>query len=81
MDTSQNEEYKVKRRTYRREKKKAISEMSSAFRDSSIIVLAEWLKVRGTLKGWSRLWCILKPGLLILYKSPKAKVGPSLFFF
>ena len=43
--------------------------------DQSIIVLADWLKVRGTLKGWTKLWCILKPGLLLLYRSPKAKVS------
>ena len=41
--------------------------------DESIIVLADWLKVRGSLKGWTKLWCVLKPGLLLLYKSQKAK--------
>ena len=46
-----------------------------SFKDQSIIVLADWLKVRGTLKGWTKLWCILKPGLLLLYRSPKAKVS------
>uniref|UniRef100_A0A1A9ZBM1 Oxysterol-binding protein n=1 Tax=Glossina pallidipes TaxID=7398 RepID=A0A1A9ZBM1_GLOPL len=30
-------------------------------------------KVRGTLKSWTKLWCVLKPGLLLLYKSPKTK--------
>lgn len=41
--------------------------------DPSVIVLADWLKVRGTLKSWTKLWCVLKPGLLLLYKSPKTK--------
>uniref|UniRef100_A0A1A9UF02 Oxysterol-binding protein n=1 Tax=Glossina austeni TaxID=7395 RepID=A0A1A9UF02_GLOAU len=30
-------------------------------------------RVRGTLKSWTKLWCVLKPGLLLLYKSPKTK--------
>lgn len=29
--------------------------------------------MRGTLKSWTKLWCVLKPGLLLLYKSPKTK--------
>jgi hypothetical protein len=29
--------------------------------------------VRGTLKSWTKLWCILKPGLLLIYRSQKAK--------
>jgi hypothetical protein len=49
-------------------------ELLSTFKDQSIIVLADWLKVRGSLKGWTKLWCVLKPGLLLIYKTPKAKV-------
>ena len=30
-------------------------------------------QVRGSLKSWTKLWCVLKPGLLLLYKTPKAK--------
>ena len=30
--------------------------------------------VRGMLKSWTKLWCILKPGVILLYKSDKAKV-------
>lgn len=37
-------------------------------------MLADRLKVRGTLKSWTKLWCVLKPGLLVLYKSEKQKV-------
>jgi hypothetical protein len=51
------------------------NELLSSLKDPSVIVLADWLKVRGTLKSWTKLWCILKPGLLLLYKSPKAKVS------
>jgi hypothetical protein len=36
--------------------------------------MAEWLKVRGSLKSWTKFWCVLKPGLLLLYKSHKMKV-------
>lgn len=31
------------------------------------------LQVRGTLKSWTKLWCVLKPGLLLIYKSQKTK--------
>lgn len=67
------ESYKAQRRSYANEKKRVERELLSTFKDQSIIVLADWLKVRGTLKGWTKLWCILKPGLLLLYRSPKAK--------
>lgn len=32
-----------------------------------------FFQVRGTLKSWTKLWCVLKPGLLLLYKNPKTK--------
>lgn len=67
------ESYKAQRRIYRKEKKRVEKELLSTFKDESIIVLADWLKVRGSLKSWTKLWCVLKPGLLILYRSPKAK--------
>jgi len=27
--------------------------------------------VRGTLKGWQKFWCVVKPGMLLIYKSAK----------
>lgn len=45
----------------------------NSLQDPAIIVLADWLKVRGMLKSWTKLWCILKPGLMLLYKTPKVK--------
>ena len=55
------------------QKKRVAKELLSTFKDESIIVLADWLKVRGSLKSWTKLWCVLKPGLLLLYKSQKVK--------
>lgn len=49
------------------------SELLNSLQDPAVIVLADWLKVRGTLKSWTKLWCILKPGLMLLYKTPKVK--------
>ena len=49
--------------------------MLSTLKDPAVVVLADWLKVRGSLKGWTKLWCVLKPGMLLLYKSAKVKVG------
>ena len=68
------ESYKAQRRSYAKEKKRVERELLSTFKDQSIIVLADWLKIRGSLKSWTKLWCVLKPGLLLLYKSPKTKV-------
>ena len=65
----------VQKKNYRSQKKQAAKELQSTLSDSSVVVLADWLKVRGTLKSWTKLWCVLKPGLLVLYKSEKQKVG------
>lgn len=70
---TRKESYKAQRKSYRKEKKRVASELFNSLQDPTIIVLADWLKVRGTLKSWTKLWCILKPGLLLLYKSPKVK--------
>ena len=71
------ESYKAQRRSYAKEKKRVERELLSTFKDQSIIVLADWLKIRGSLKSWTKLWCVLKPGLLLLYKSPKTKVNSA----
>ncbi|XP_071809392.1 oxysterol-binding protein-related protein 8-like isoform X5 [Asterias amurensis] len=68
---SKRESLKAQKKNYRREKKRVTKELLSALKDPSIIVMADHLKVRGTLKSWTKLWCVLKPGLLIIYKSPK----------
>ncbi|XP_069937663.1 oxysterol-binding protein-related protein 8, partial [Cherax quadricarinatus] len=70
---SRKESYKDQRRKYRREKKRVARELLSTLKDPAVVVLADWLKVRGSLKGWTKLWCVLKPGMLLLYKSAKVK--------
>nr|CAD7599417.1 unnamed protein product [Timema genevievae] len=70
---TRKESYKAQRKNYCREKKRVANELLSSLKDPSVVVMADWLKVRGTLKSWTKLWCILKPGLLLLYKSPKVK--------
>ncbi|XP_059488912.1 oxysterol-binding protein-related protein 8-like isoform X2 [Neocloeon triangulifer] len=70
---ARKESYKAQRKNYRQEKKRVANELLSTLKDPSVIILADWLKVRGTLKSWTKLWCVLKPGLLLLYKSPKTK--------
>ncbi|XP_042875890.1 oxysterol-binding protein-related protein 8-like [Penaeus japonicus] len=70
---SRKESYKDQRRKYRCEKKRVARELLSTLKDPAVVVLADWLKVRGSLKGWTKLWCVLKPGMLLLYKSAKVK--------
>ncbi|XP_070199099.1 oxysterol-binding protein-related protein 8-like isoform X4 [Littorina saxatilis] len=70
---SKRESYKAQKRTYRSQKKEAAKELLSTITDPAVVLLGDWLKVRGTLKSWTKLWCVLKPGVLILYKSDKHK--------
>ncbi|CAG2108237.1 unnamed protein product [Medioppia subpectinata] len=66
--------YKDRRKNYRKEKKKVAEELMSCLQDTlqdpTVVVTADWLKVRSTLKQWNKFWCELKPGLLLLHKSP-----------
>ncbi|KAM4617470.1 oxysterol-binding protein-related protein 5 isoform 2-T2 [Discoglossus pictus] len=62
---------KVQKKNYRQEKKRATKQLFSALKDPSVVIVADWLKIRGSLKSWTRLWCVLKPGLLLIYKTPK----------
>ncbi|XP_063704388.1 oxysterol-binding protein-related protein 8 isoform X4 [Culicoides brevitarsis] len=70
---NRKESYKAQRKSYRMEKKRVAAELLNSIQDPTVVVLEDWLKVRGTLKSWTKLWCVLKPGLLLIYKSQKAK--------
>ncbi|XP_067849834.1 oxysterol-binding protein-related protein 5 isoform X2 [Heptranchias perlo] len=67
---TKKESLKVQKKNYRQEKKRASKEMFSALKDPSVVVMEDWLKIRGTLKSWTKLWCVLKPGVLLIYKTP-----------
>lgn len=56
------ESLKVQKKNYRQEKKRAAKELFSALKDPSVVIMSDWLKIRGTLKSWTKLWCALKPG-------------------
>ncbi|XP_051546712.1 oxysterol-binding protein-related protein 8-like isoform X5 [Myxocyprinus asiaticus] len=68
---TKKESLKVQKKNYREEKKRAAKELLSTITDPSVIVMADWLKIRGTLKSWTKLWCVLKPGVLLIYKTNK----------
>jgi hypothetical protein len=57
------------------EKKRITNDMLTIMRDERIIVIADWLKVRSSLKNWIKLYCVLKPGIMLLYKSDTIKSG------
>uniref|UniRef100_A0A8C4GI52 Oxysterol-binding protein n=1 Tax=Dicentrarchus labrax TaxID=13489 RepID=A0A8C4GI52_DICLA len=61
----------VQKQNYRQEKKRAAKELFSALKDPSVVIMSNWLKIRGSLKSWTKLWCALKPGVLLIYKTPK----------
>ena len=58
---------------YLTEKKRITNDMLTIMKDEKIIVLADWLKIRNSLKSWIKLFVVLKPGILLLYKSDKMK--------
>ncbi|XP_072566284.1 oxysterol-binding protein-related protein 8-like isoform X2 [Paramormyrops kingsleyae] len=66
---TKKESLRVQKKNYREEKKRATKELLSTITDPSVIVMADWLKIRGTLKSWTKLWCVLKPGVLLIYKT------------
>ncbi|XP_043779934.1 oxysterol-binding protein-related protein 5 isoform X1 [Cervus elaphus] len=68
---SKKEALKAQKETYRQEKKRATRQLLSALTDPSVVIMADSLKIRGTLKSWTKLWCVLKPGVLLIYKTPK----------
>ncbi|XP_047249169.1 oxysterol-binding protein-related protein 5 isoform X3 [Girardinichthys multiradiatus] len=68
---ARKESLKVQKQNYRQEKKRAAKELSTALKDPSVVVMSDWLKIRGSLKSWTKLWCALRPGVLLIYKTPK----------
>ncbi|KAM5248132.1 oxysterol-binding protein-related protein 5 [Ctenodactylus gundi] len=68
---SKKETLKAQKESYRQEKKRATKQLFSALTDPSVVIMADSLKIRGTLKSWTKLWCVLKPGVLLIYKTPK----------
>lgn len=38
---------------------------------SPLRLLLSASQIRGTLKSWTKLWCVLKPGVLLIYKTHK----------
>ncbi|EPY87592.1 oxysterol-binding protein-related protein 5 isoform 2 [Camelus ferus] len=61
----------AQKESYRQEKKRATRQLLSALTDPGVVIMADSLKIRGTLKSWTKLWCVLKPGVLLIYKTPK----------
>uniref|UniRef100_G1LLL4 Oxysterol-binding protein n=2 Tax=Ailuropoda melanoleuca TaxID=9646 RepID=G1LLL4_AILME len=68
---TRKEALKAQKENYRQEKKRATRQLFSALTDPSVVIMADSLKIRGTLKSWTKLWCVLKPGVLLIYKTPK----------
>ncbi|XP_016072589.1 PREDICTED: oxysterol-binding protein-related protein 5 [Miniopterus natalensis] len=68
---TKKETLKVQKEYYRQEKKRATKQLLSALTDPRVVIMADSLKIRGTLKSWTKLWCVLKPGVLLIYKTPK----------
>ncbi|XP_062847052.1 oxysterol-binding protein-related protein 5 [Trichomycterus rosablanca] len=70
---ARKESLKVQKKNYRQEKKRAAKELFTALKDPSEVIMSNWLKIRGSLKSWTKLWCALKPGVLLIYKTPSSE--------
>ena len=68
---SYKESIKARKQTYKIHKKKVVKEFSSVLKDKSVTILSSWLKIRGTLKSWAKYWCVIKPEVVVIYKSNK----------
>ncbi|XP_066934396.1 oxysterol-binding protein-related protein 8-like isoform X1 [Clytia hemisphaerica] len=66
---TKKESFKARKQTYKIKKKKVAKEFSTALKDKSVTILSSWLKIRGTLKSWAKYWCVVKPEVIIIYKS------------
>ncbi|KHJ49486.1 hypothetical protein D918_00613 [Trichuris suis] len=68
--------YKKRKQEYHQEKKRIAYELMQTLKDPTVVIIADWLKIRGTLRKWMRVFCVLKPGLFIVYKNEKTdKLG------
>ncbi|VDM59795.1 unnamed protein product [Angiostrongylus costaricensis] len=75
------ENCRSQKKEYKDEKKRVAAQLISALRDPTVVVMADFLKVRGNFRKWSRFFCVLKPGLLIIYKSNKINKVSLCFLF
>ncbi len=71
--------FQMKKQSYQSAKKRITSELANVLKDSSVVIVSDWLKVRGTLRDWTKLWAILKPGLMLLYRNSPSNVCHSIF--
>ncbi|CAI5455147.1 unnamed protein product [Caenorhabditis angaria] len=75
FDDTHRKSLKRQKKEYKDEKRRVNDELVSALKDPTVVVMADTLKIRGALKKWNRYYCVLKPGLLIIYKNKKADRG------
>lgn len=61
----------MQKQKYHYEKRRVAQELLHTLKDPAVVVMADWLKIRGSLRKWMKVYCVLKPGMLLLYKSAK----------
>lgn len=68
---TRKESYKEQRKSYRKEKKRVASELLNSLQDPAVIVLADWLKVRGTLKRYKLKKRSITNGIISIFLTLK----------
>lgn len=73
MNTSngQSASFREQKKSYEMKKKCFTKNIHSAL-ETTHEVHSGWLKARTTFKRWTRVWCQVKPGYLIMYTSQEA---------
>lgn len=78
--TPKHDLYRIQKQSYQNVKKRFTNEVDQLLKDSSIVIVSDWLKVRGTFRDWTKLWAVLKPGLIVFYRNSISMVCLELLF-
>ena len=57
--------------SYKEKKKQANIEVRQIFLNQDTTIISGWLRLRNSIKNWVKLFCVAKPGLLILFRSSR----------
>ena len=60
LDLPPSRDYKTRKKAYQAQKKKLAEQLLSTVNDPTMILLADWLKVRALPRTWMKFWCELR---------------------
>eukprot|EP01136_Pigoraptor_vietnamica_P039828 Opistho-1_new@11048 len=66
-----DEELRLKKKEYRKEKRMRMENVLMNLADDSANMMSGWIKVRGSLKQWTKYYAIVRPGVLVYFRDDK----------